>query len=45
MDRATMEIAAVEATVKEATESQVCELNDLQLALVGGGCGADPIYA
>jgi hypothetical protein len=42
MDRAKIEIAAIEETVAEATEAQVCELNDLQLALIGGGC-ADPI--
>jgi hypothetical protein len=37
MDRAAKEIAAVEKTVAEAVEVQVNELNDLQLALVGGG--------
>jgi len=42
MDRAKIEIAAIEKTVADAAEAQVCELNDLQLALVGGG-SADPI--
>ena len=43
MDRATMEIAAIEETLKDVTEAQLRELNELQLALVGGG-SADPIY-
>ena len=33
------EVATVEKTVNEATANQVNELNDLQLALVGGGIG------
>jgi hypothetical protein len=37
MDRAAKEIAAIEQTVNEAAEAQINELNDLQLALVGGG--------
>ena len=43
MDHATMEIAAIEETLKDVTEAQLRELNELQLALVGGG-SADPIY-
>ena len=43
MDRAKNEIAAIEETIKDATEAAVSELNDLQLAFVGGG-SADPIY-
>ena len=36
MDRANVEIAVA---AKEAEEKQIQELNDLQLALVGGGAG------
>ena len=36
MDRANVEIAVA---VKEAEEKQIQELNDLQLALIGGGAG------
>jgi len=36
MDRANSQ---VEVAVKEAEEKQLQELNDLQLALVGGGAG------
>jgi hypothetical protein len=36
MDRANVEIAIA---VKEMEEKQIQELNDLQLALVGGGAG------
>ena len=43
MDRARMEIAAIEETAKDATDAALSELNDLQLALVGGG-NADPIF-
>ncbi len=43
MDRAVMEIAAVEEILKNASEETVRELNELQLAIVGGGA-ADPIY-
>jgi len=39
MDLNKKEVAALEKTVKEADESQVRELQDLQLALVGGGYG------
>ena len=44
MDRAQQELAAVEKVANEAADSVVRELDDLQLALVGGGCG-DPILA
>ncbi len=44
MDHAVMEIAAIEEVVKNANEDMLRELNDLQLALVGGG-SADPIFA
>ena len=43
MDRTKMEIAAIEETINDASEAAVKELNELQLALVGGG-SADPIY-
>ena len=39
MDRSTKEILAIEETIRQAGEEQVQELNDLQLALVGGGSG------
>jgi hypothetical protein len=39
MEFTKAEIAVVEVAVVEATESNVRELNDLQLMLVGGGCG------
>jgi hypothetical protein len=44
MDRSQQEIAAVEKVAKEASESFIRELDELQLALIGGGCG-DPILA
>ena len=43
MDRAKMEIAAVEETMKDASDAALSELDELQLVLVGGG-SADPIY-
>ncbi len=39
MEFTKTEIAVVEDAVVEATESSVRELNELQLMLVGGGCG------
>jgi hypothetical protein len=39
MEFTKAEIAVVEDAVVEATESNVRELNDLHLMLVGGGCG------
>lgn len=44
MEHAKIEIAFVEKTVEEAAREQVRELNDLQLALVGGG-GGDVVFA
>ncbi len=44
MDRAVMEIIAIEEVVKNANDDTLRELNDLQLAFVGGGA-ADPIFA
>ena len=44
MDHTNVEIAAVEEAVKNATDAQFRELNDLHL-LLGGGGQADPIYA
>lgn len=37
MDRAKAALNAIEAAVNEAFESEMTQLNDLQLALVGGG--------
>jgi hypothetical protein len=42
MKHAYQEVAALEKTVSDAENEQVKDLNDLQLALVGGGSG-DPI--
>ena len=39
MEFAKTELAAVEETMQEAVQAEVRELNDLQLALVGGGIG------
>jgi hypothetical protein len=39
MERAQKEIAAIEQTMMEVAEMQIRELEDLQLALVGGGAG------
>jgi hypothetical protein len=38
MDNTRIEVAIIEKTVREA-ETQLQELNDLQLALIGGGIG------
>ena len=43
MDRATMEIAAIEETSNDSFDKPLLELNELQLAHVGGG-SADPIF-
>lgn len=44
MDRAVKELEAVETAIAiaESHQEQARELQDLQLALMGGGC-ADPI--
>jgi hypothetical protein len=42
MKNAHQEIAALEQTLLDAANEQVKQLDDLQLALVGGGSG-DPI--
>jgi uncharacterized protein (UPF0212 family) len=39
MDHTKTEINAVEEALNVAAEAQVRELNDLQLAFVGGGIG------
>ncbi len=39
MEYAKIENAQLEAAVNEATDAQLRELNDLQLAFVGGGSG------
>ena len=43
MDRAANEVAVLEAAT-ELNEPPFCELNDLQLALVGGGSGDTILY-
>lgn len=37
MEHTKVEAAVLESTIAEATEVQLRDLNDLQLALVGGG--------
>lgn len=44
MDRQRKEISALENAVNEAMGDCLRELDEIQLALVGGGCG-DPILA
>ena len=44
MENTKFKNIAVEETINGAAETQLRELNDLQLALVGGGCG-DTILA
>jgi hypothetical protein len=39
MEQTKIENAQLEAAANEATEAQLRELNDLQLAFVGGGAG------
>ena len=39
MEHTNNEVAIIERVVVEATEKQLRELNDLQLAYVGGGIG------
>ena len=39
MELNKLEVAVLEEAVKEATDAQIRELGDLQLALVGGGIG------
>ena len=39
MEHTKNEVAIIEKTVLEAAEKQLRELNDLQLAFVGGGIG------
>jgi hypothetical protein len=44
MEFAKTELTLVEEATREAVQNDVRELNDLQLALVGGGIG-DVIFA
>ncbi|HUQ99258.1 MAG TPA: hypothetical protein VM166_07385 [Gemmatimonadaceae bacterium] len=44
MEYAKTEITILEKTIEEAREEQIRELNDLQLALIGGG-GGDVVFA
>ena len=39
MELTKVEVASVEVAAKEAGEAAIKELNELQLLLVGGGCG------
>jgi hypothetical protein len=39
MEHTKIEIEAVETAIAEATDCRLRELNDLQLAFVGGGVG------
>lgn len=39
MELNKLEVSVVERAAVKAMESQFCELNELQLALVGGGIG------
>ena len=39
MELTKIEAAAIEQTLTEVAENQVHDLNELQLALVGGGIG------
>jgi hypothetical protein len=39
MELNNTEVAALETAIKNANETQIHELQDLQLALVGGGIG------
>jgi hypothetical protein len=39
MECAQMEITSIERTVNEIVEREICDLSDLQLALIGGGIG------
>ena len=39
MEHTKIEVAAVEETVAIASDVEIRDLNDLQLALVGGGIG------
>jgi hypothetical protein len=39
MEHTKMEVAIIEKTLTEASEAQLHELNELQLAFVGGGSG------
>lgn len=39
MEMSKSEVVHIEKALIEADEQQVCELNELQLTLVGGGSG------
>ena len=39
MEHTKIEVAVIEKAVIEATDAQLRELNELQLAFVGGGVG------
>ena len=39
MELTKIESAYVESAVEQAAAAQLCELNDLQLAFIGGGQG------
>jgi hypothetical protein len=39
MEFTKIEVACIEATISKTTDAELHELNDFQLALIGGGCG------
>ena len=39
MEHTNAEVVLIQETIAEATEAQLRELNELQLAFVGGGIG------
>ena len=39
MEHTNVEVAKLQKAVDDATEAQLRELNDLQLAFIGGGIG------
>jgi hypothetical protein len=44
MEHTKVEITSIQQTIDEATDAQLHELSDLQLAFVGGGIG-DAVFA
>jgi hypothetical protein len=42
MEHTKIDVRVIQETVINANDAQFCELNDLQLALIGGGIG-DPL--
>ena len=42
MEHTTIEVASIQDTANQASDKNIHELQDLQLALIGGGIG-DPV--